>query len=320
MGERPEIERLQFERAVAPDALTTSEVTDLLYERLDPGVRAIVESRLNPEERALWEGRDEATRRRLVLQLGTHFELEQVLERTGLTPVQPPDAVHAVSRGAWSAGGRVYYADLVVDAVRCGGADPAEIAAALDFGCSSGRVVRTLAAAYPNVEWHGCDPNERAIGWASENLPGIAFVVSPQKPPLPYDDARFDLVFAISIWSHFGERASLAWLEEMRRILRPGGLLVLTAHGYGTVAIEESVGRRYPEQFAEIVRTLYEHGFWYRPEFGEEGDWGVKDPEWGTAFMTPEWLLARVTPAWRLAAFAPARVEDNQDLYVLEAR
>jgi hypothetical protein len=36
--------------------------------------------------------------------------------------------------------------------------------------------------------------------------------------------------------------------------------------------------------------------------------------------MTPDWLLARATPRWRLAQFAPGRVEDAQDLFVLERR
>jgi SAM-dependent methyltransferase len=225
-----------------------------------------------------------------------------------------------MGRGALAAGGTAYYADLVIDAARAGGLDPAAIGSALDFGASSGRVVRVLAAAYPDAAWHGCDPNEGAIEWAAENLPGIDFAVSPQHPPLPYDDDAFGLVFAISIWSHFGERSALEWLDEMKRIVKPGGVLAMSTHGYRTIALEEEGGRRSAEQLGEIERALYERGFWYRAEFGDEGDWGVKDPDWGTAFMTPEWLLARVTPDWRLARYSPGRVEGNQDLYVLERR
>jgi SAM-dependent methyltransferase len=200
------------------------------------------------------------------------------------------------------------------------GVDLAGIGSALDFGCSSGRAVRVLAAAYPDVDWHGCDPNREAIEWASENLPGIDFSVSPQHPPLEFEDAKFDLVFAISIWSHFAEEPALAWLAEMRRIVRPGGVLVATAHGYRTMALEEEGGRRTPELLSEIAGALYERGFWYRAEFGDQGDWGVKDPGWGSAFLTPEWLLSHTTADWRLAGFAPGRVERNQDLYVLERR
>jgi SAM-dependent methyltransferase len=225
-----------------------------------------------------------------------------------------------MGRGSAAAGGSMYYADLVADALRQAGLDPAKTSSALDFGCSSGRVVRVLAAAFPDTEWHGCDPIAPAIEWAQANLAGIEFAVSPERPPLPYEDGQFDFVFAISIWSHFAEAAGLAWLEEMRRIVRPGGVLVMTTHGYQSIRHDEERGLRGAGQLAEVSTALYERGFWFKNEFGAAGDHGVTDPEWGTAFMTSEWLLARATPRWHLAAFAPGRVEDNQDLYVLERR
>ena len=141
------------------------------------------------------------------------------------------------------------------------------------------------------------DPNEQAIAWAQEHLPGIQFAVSPQEPPLDYPDGHFDFVVAISIWSHYGERAAIRWLEEMRRIIRPGGYLVFSTHGLQSVAFYAQIGHRAPAQLAQIRRDLYRHGYWYLPEFGEAGDWGVKHDEWGTAFFTPEWLARVATPA-----------------------
>jgi SAM-dependent methyltransferase len=225
-----------------------------------------------------------------------------------------------MARGSAAAGGSMYYADLVADALRESGLDLADARRGLDFGCSSGRVVRVLAAAYPDIEWHGSDPIPEAIHWARENLPGIAFEVGPERPPLPYDEGQFDFAFAISIWSHFAEPAAVAWLEEMRRIIRPGGLLVMTTAGHWTVAHDFERGLRGAEQLSEAVAALYRRGFWFKDEFGEGGDHGIANPDWGTAFMTPDWLLARATPRWRLALFAPGRVEDAQDLYVLERR
>ncbi len=64
-------------------------------------------------------------------------------------------------------------------------------------------MLRSLAAAYPAIDWHGCDPNGPAIEWASANIPGASFFVSGNDPPLPLDDGSLDLAYAISIWSHF---------------------------------------------------------------------------------------------------------------------
>jgi SAM-dependent methyltransferase len=187
----------------------------------------------------------------------------------------------------------------------------------LDFGCSSGRVVRALKAAWPDAEWHGADPNGEAITWASEHLPGIVFLRSPQEPPLRYEDASFDFVCAISIWSHFGEHAALTWLEEMRRITRPGGRLVLTTHGLQSVAFYGRTGDRSRAQLERIREALYRSGFWFANEFGETGDWGVKHPEWGTAFVTPEWLASHACPHWTIENFAVGQNDNNQDVYVL---
>ena len=180
---------------------------------------------------------------------------------------------------------------MVADALGGVGIEMTNITNALDFGCSSGRVVRVLAAAYPDIKWQGCDPNAPAITWANEHLPGIDFFVSGDAPPLPLPDAALDLAYAISIWSHFAPELGLRWFQEMHRIIRPGGHLVCTTHGLTSVAHYALGEMRSPEQSLEIRDTLYRNGAWYAPEFGEEGDWGVVNPDWGTAFLTPEWML-----------------------------
>jgi SAM-dependent methyltransferase len=304
----------------APERLATSEVTDLLYARLDPGTEDEVAQRLDPADRESWDAAGPAERRRLTLHFGVHYGVEDVLAHSGLIPDEPPEGVHAMARGSGAAGGSVYYGDLVSGALREAGLPLTDASRALDFGCSSGRVVRVLAAAYPEIDWHGADPIKPAIDWASEHLPGIAFEHGPERPPLPYDEGSFDVAFAISIWSHFAEPAGMAWLEEMRRIIRPGGLLLITTAGWQTLAHDFELGLRSAEQLSEAASSLYRNGFWFRDEFGESGDFGIVNPDWGTAFMTPDWLLTRATPRWRIAQFGPGRVEGAQDLFVLERR
>jgi SAM-dependent methyltransferase len=181
-------------------------------------------------------------------------------------------------------------------------------------------VVRVLAAARRDVDWLGCDPNAGAVAWAAEHLDGIEFFASPQAPPLDLPDASLDLVYAISIWSHFDERAGLGWIEEMRRLLRPGGRVVLTTHGIASIGSQVRSGAMLPEVALRCSEALYRVGFWFTEVFGEEGDHGVVSGEWGMAYMTPEWLLPRVQPDWFTVLYEPARLDGNQDLYVLERR
>jgi SAM-dependent methyltransferase len=263
---------------------------------------------------------DPVLKRQLTLHYGMWLGIPEVGEQTGLRPDQPPEDVHAMARGPLSGGGDFYYADMLAYLLRRAATPLDEVRRGLDFGCSSGRVARALHAAYPQAEWHGADPNEAAIAWARGHLPGIDFRVSPQDPPLPYDDGAFDFVVAISIWSHYGEQAALRWLTEMHRIVEPGGLFVFSTHGLQSVSYYAQHGLRTPAQCAQIRRALYRRGYWYMPEFGEAGDWGVVHPEWGTAFFTPEWLARAALPHWTIEDFGVGQNADNQDMYVLRRR
>jgi SAM-dependent methyltransferase len=256
----------------------------------------------------------------LTLVLGAHFGVPAVLSKTGLSPDQPPDDVHAMARGPLAGGGALYYADMLTEIWDGLGLSLADVRRGLDFGCSSGRVVRALHAVYPQAEWHGVDPNEGAISWAREHLPGIQFGVSPQEPPLAFEDGYFDYVVAISIWSHYGEGAAVRWLDEMHRVIAPGGRLVFSTHGPHSVAYYAQTGERTPAQLTQIRDALYRRGFWYMPEFGDQGDWGVKHSEWGTAFFTPEWLARTALPQWTIEHFAVGQNAFNQDMYVLRRR
>jgi SAM-dependent methyltransferase len=285
-----------------------------LSERLSAADIATVAARLTPQERAVWDASSDAGRQRLALTLGTHHRVPAVLVKAGLIPDMPPDNVHSMVRSQVITGGDPWMADLVAGAVeRAGGTIP-DRATALDFGCSSGRVVRFLAAWRRDVRWLGCDPNADAIAWARAHLPGIELFVSPQRPPLSLDGGSLQLVYAISIWSHFAEAAAMRWLAEMHRLLAPGSLLVFTAHGLGAVAHFVRAGTL--PHASRAVRGLLVHGHWFRSRFGAEGDWGVVDPEWGEAYLTPEWVLR--LPGWRVLLYEPARLQGNQDLYVLK--
>jgi SAM-dependent methyltransferase len=296
-------------------------VSERLYARLDPQDVAEVERRVGETHDlagANLPERDPISRRFLVLAYGMWLDVPAVAEKTRLPRGQPPAYVHAMARGPEAAAGGLYEADLVVEALDSAGVDIETIESGLDFGCSSGRVARVLAAAYPNVTWRACDPNQSAVLWAQKNLPGIEFFVSPQHPPLPLDEGSLDVVYAISVWSHFAPGLGVRWFDEMHRLIRPGGCLVCTTHGLQSIACQAMSGSRSRDQALDIARLLYVSGAWYAPEFGPAGDWGVADPEWGTAFLSPEWVLTKLCPSWRVLEFAPGRNAANQDVYVLE--
>ena len=104
----------------------------------------------------------------------------------------------------------------------------ATIGAVLDFGCGCGRVTRFFHD-FPG-ELAGSDLSRDAVDWCRANLQG-RFEVNGIAPPLAFADESFDLVYALSVFTHLTADLQLAWRDEVRRVLRPGGRLLLTTHG-----------------------------------------------------------------------------------------
>jgi SAM-dependent methyltransferase len=121
--------------------------------------------------------------------------------------------------------------DLLERALEPVGRTPADFARVLDLGCGCGRSLVPLAQRWPGPEYHGCDIDEPAVAWLRRHHPRLRVTVNAFDPPLPYAAGSFDLVYAISLFTHLDERAQDAWLAEVRRVLGPDGLGVLTIHG-----------------------------------------------------------------------------------------
>src|SRR5690606_30989044 len=99
----------------------------------------------------------------------------------------------------------------------------------LDFGCGCGRVIRHFHGHQPRM--FGCDYNSQLVDWSAANLGFAEFTTNMLAPPTSYGDGQFDFIYALSVFTHFPENLQKPWLEEMKRILKPNGLLFLTFHG-----------------------------------------------------------------------------------------
>jgi SAM-dependent methyltransferase len=99
-----------------------------------------------------------------------------------------------------------------------------------DLGCASGRVVRHFAVNEPDVRIFASDINRRHVEWILQFLPeSIIAFQNHSIPTTPLPDNSVDLISAFSVFTHI-EAFEAAWLMELRRILRPGGLAWVTVH------------------------------------------------------------------------------------------
>jgi SAM-dependent methyltransferase len=101
----------------------------------------------------------------------------------------------------------------------------------LDFGCGCGRMLLWMTDVAKTGELHGTDIDAEAIEWCRANIPYVQLGVNAAEPPLAYPDCAFDLVVNHSVFTHIDERLQDLWLDELQRVTRPGGFLVLSVHG-----------------------------------------------------------------------------------------
>lgn len=123
-----------------------------------------------------------------------------------------------------------------------------QLEAMLDFGCGCGRVTRNWVG-LSGVEVVGTDLSRPAVDWCRRNLPFARFEENGLEPPLSFGDESFDLVYALSVFTHLTADLQLAWRDELRRVLRPGGFLLVTTHG-----------RSYTPRLAPDERERFERG------------------------------------------------------------
>jgi SAM-dependent methyltransferase len=110
------------------------------------------------------------------------------------------------------------------------GAKPSQFTDVLDFGCGIGRILVPFHKHLPQARFFGTDADAGLIRWSRKHIPEAEFNLNDFEPPLPYADASFDLIYGLSVFTHLDERLQFLWLAELRRVARPGAILILTVH------------------------------------------------------------------------------------------
>lgn len=118
-------------------------------------------------------------------------------------------------------------AQTLSESARAHGLELGDAGRLLDFGCGCGRVTRHWSG-LTSVEVHGSDHDAVLVDWLRAGLPFVHANRNDLAPPLPYPDGHFGLVYAISVFTHMTEELTEAWMAELHRVLRPGGLLLFS--------------------------------------------------------------------------------------------
>lgn len=129
----------------------------------------------------------------------------------------------------------------------------------LDVGCGEGAFALELLRAGARVT--AVDVAQEPLARAAGMGAGLDLRLVPAEGPWELPDAEFDVVWAGEVIEHVADTA--AWLSEVRRVLRPGGRLLLSTPANGSLAlIGAALSRR---AFAARFDPLGEHLRHYSP-------------------------------------------------------
>ena len=168
----------------------------------------------------------------------------------------------------------------------------------LDFGCGCGRTLLWLMRQFPDPLFCGADVDAEAIAWCRAHLPAADWRVNAAAPPLAFADHEFDLIYAVSVFTHLPADLQQLWLPEFARILRPGGILLVTVHGE----------RTWSQLEPDAARRLRREGFLFQTSAKLRGIL----PEWyHTAFHTQEYAVAQVGAHFRVLAYVAGGMGDQ---------
>jgi SAM-dependent methyltransferase len=148
-------------------------------------------------------------------------------------PLPPPELM-AMTTGTYSARAFWESGEITSGWIRkillANGLDIASFERILDFGSGCGRVIRYWKDLSGPV-LSGADYNPYLVRWCRHNLAFADFQRVAHLKPLLYDDETFDLIYSYSVFTHLDLDSQRFWIDELQRLLRPGGFMYLTLRG-----------------------------------------------------------------------------------------
>ena len=172
-----------------------------------------------------------------------------------------------------------------------------------------------LKAAFPGANFTACDLDEHGVDFCARTFGAIGayWNIDPRKIRI---DAKFDLIWVGSLFTHLSSDRWPSFLELFNSILAKDGLLFFSTHGDFAVERLQKSPNFYglsPEQIETVKLQYAEDGFGY-------ADYR-KNPGYGISLSSSEWVnrLLRLN-SFHLIAFMPTAWDKHQDVWAVKRK
>jgi SAM-dependent methyltransferase len=176
----------------------------------------------------------------------------------------------------------------------------------LEFASGYGRVTRHIKKLFTNTLWTCGDVHQRAVDFSRGKL-GLDAFRSPTRPNDWTVTRKFDVVFALSFFSHMPDATFGAWLERLLETVSPDGILIFTTHGAVSLRNMKAGG---------LNAVFDDNGFFWDSNSDQRD---LDSTDYGTSVVTLSYVNRLLKPLRNseLIRFQQAFWWRHQDLYVV---
>lgn len=173
----------------------------------------------------------------------------------------------------------------------------------LEFASGYGAVTRHLPNTLPNARIVACDIHPAAMEFLKTRL-RAEVLLSNSVPEKFMPPQKFDVVFALSFFSHMPRSTWGRWLKQLYSVVAPDGYLIFTTQGPTS-----------KQFFPDAVLT--DEGYWFKAE-SEQKD--LDTDEYGQTIVTAEFVVREASKYIdrQPMLIRPAFWWTHQDMYVFK--
>ena len=174
----------------------------------------------------------------------------------------------------------------------------------LEFAAGYGRVTRHLRRVMPAARVIASDIHPAAVRFLDQL--GVEAHQSAARPETFSADIKYDVIFALSFFTHMPKSTWTRWLRALLRHLEPGGCLIFTTHGVPGMKI---MGNAHGRPLAWDA-----DGFWFEP-MSEQED--IDTAEYGSTGTSLRFVTQQIEEAGATLFQYQERGAGYQDVYVV---
>ncbi len=199
----------------------------------------------------------------------------------------------------------------------------------LDFGTGWGRIARCFLRNIPRNNLFGVGVDAEFIAICKDSFGPDGFSFCAPYPPTDLPEMFFDYIVGYSVFSHLSEKACGQWMKEFHRLLKPGGIAVMTTRGRpffdycmelrkkSVEGYQKSLSGMFPD--FEEAKARYDRGEFVHSSAPGLGGGGPRNLDfYGESFIPEAFARQAYLPEFKLARFhfSPGRHQQPMMFFV----